>query len=173
MACCVLPLSSCESCVIFTKINDLPSFPAYSGSELVEVENYVKWQLALPYLPLLSSDFRGVVESFYESTGVEGGVVDCVDVVQNSLPFVVSRLYTKSEVIPGTREKVRDGSTEYGEGIYFLLSIHLTTPHSPPHNTSLSTSQHLTLHLTTPLSPRNTSCEYSPSTCVPFSPHHS
>ena len=68
----------------------------------------MKWQLSLPYLPLLSSDFRSVVELFYEATGVEGGVDDCVDVVQSSLPFVVSRLYTKSEVLNGTRERVRE-----------------------------------------------------------------
>ena len=72
------------------------------------MENYVKWQLALPYLPLLSSDFRRVVDAFYEATGVDGGVDDCVDVVQSSLPFVVSRLYTKSELLNGTRKRVRE-----------------------------------------------------------------
>ena len=62
----------------------------------------------------LSSDFRSIVELFYEATGVEGGVDDCVDVVQSSLPFVVSRLYTKSEVLNGARERVREERSRVG-----------------------------------------------------------
>ena len=87
----------------------------------------MKWQLSLPYLPLLSSDFRSVVELFYETTGVEGGVDDCVDVVQSSLPFVVSRLYTKSEVLNGTRERVREERSrvcEYEECTYTVEPLY-------------------------------------------------
>ena len=99
--------TSIESLLLQSSAGLLP-LSSSSASQLDVVENYVKWQLALPYLPLLSSDFRSVVEFFYEATGVEGGVDDCVDVVQSSLPFVVSRLYSKSEVLNGTRERVRE-----------------------------------------------------------------
>ena len=56
--------------------SNLLFFSASSASDLVAVENYVKWQLAVPYLPLLSSGFREAVESFYESIGVKGGTND-------------------------------------------------------------------------------------------------
>jgi predicted metalloendopeptidase len=70
------------------------------------VENYVKWQLALPNIPLLSTPFRRLADAFYEDIGGEGGSPDCVSVTQNGMPFVVSRLYTAKDVIPNTRSKM-------------------------------------------------------------------
>ena len=55
------------------------------------VENYVKWQLALPYIPLLSTPFRHLADVFYEDFGEGGGSPDCVSVT------VVSRLYTAKD----------------------------------------------------------------------------
>ena len=84
--------------------SDCLSFVSCSPCSVVE--NYVKWQLALPYIPLLSTPFRRLADAFYEDIGGEGGSPDCVSVTQNGLPFVVSRLYTAKDVIPNTRDKV-------------------------------------------------------------------
>lgn len=73
------------------------------------IENYVKWTVAFPHLSLLSSEFRDLVHEFSANltgTGATPRYEVCTSTTSNAVKYAVSRLYTRQNVINGTRSSM-------------------------------------------------------------------
>jgi endothelin-converting enzyme len=74
-----------------------------------DFDNYVKWTVARAYIPYLSEPFRTAHNTFTAvvfGTGKSPRYKTCTSVATNSLQYAISRVYSLSNVISGTRNKM-------------------------------------------------------------------
>ena len=92
-------------------LHPLPSLPSplLPSPLLRDIENYVKWTVASSHFSLLSSEFRDLAHAFSANVMGSGATPHsevCASATAYAVKYAVSRLYTRRNVINGTRSAV-------------------------------------------------------------------
>ena len=94
---------------LLPSLSTFPPSPPLPSPPLRDIENYVKWTVASSHLSLLSSEFRDLAHAFSANVTGSGATPRrevCTSATTYAVKYAVSRLYTRQNVINGTRSAV-------------------------------------------------------------------